>query len=164
VSAARTLAALAAAGAALRVDGPRLVLVGPRTLPPELRAEVRAHAAELRVLLAPADQGYPRGGGIPLEPPPAAPPAPSSSWTLPPRAADAVPLGYLDTIERDGLLVLGPVRGRAPLAAPSAAVDPARAQAWREAFERRLAAGLDPESAARLTTTTHGPQPREPAP
>ena len=68
-------------------------------------------------------------------------------------------LGHLDAVELDGLLVLGPIRGRAALAAPSAAVDPVRAAAWRQAYRRRLDAGLDPESAARLTTTTHGPRP-----
>ena len=67
----------------------------------------------------------------------------------------ALALGYL---ELDGIRRLGPIRGR-PLAAPSAAVDPARAAAWRQVYQRRLDAGLDPESAARLTTTTHGPRP-----
>ena len=47
MSAARTLAALAAAGGDLRVDGRQLVLVGPRTLPLVLRAEVRAAAPAL---------------------------------------------------------------------------------------------------------------------
>ena len=105
---------------------------------------------------------------------PAAPPPPASSWAPPPRSlenfqareapslerpAGAAPLGYLDTVERDGLLALGPIRGRARLASPSAAVDPGRAAAWFEAHARRLAAGLDPESAERLTCTTHGPRP-----
>lgn len=32
---------------------------------------------------------------------PAAPPAPASSWTLPPRPPGAAPLSGLDTVERD---------------------------------------------------------------
>ena len=73
-------------------------------------------------------------------------------------AGPGAALGHLDAVELDGLLVLGPIRGRA-LAAPSAAVDPGRAAAWRQAYRRRLDAGLDPESAERLTCTTHGPRP-----
>jgi len=141
LSAARTLAALAAAGAALRVDGPRLVLVGPRTLPLVLRAEVRAHAAELRGLLASA-----------------APPAPVDHQVEQLQDAGHA-LGYLNPVELDGIRRLGPIRGRAAMATPSAAVDSVRAAAWRQAHQRRLDAGLDPESAARLTTTTHGPRP-----
>ena len=125
----------------VRAAGGELLLVGGRLagkhIPPNLAALVKAHAAELRGLLAPA-----------------APPAVVDHQVeqLPDAA---LALGYL---ELDGIRRLGPIRGR-PLAAPSAAVDPARAAAWRQVYQRRLDAGLDPESAARLTTTTHGPRP-----
>jgi len=65
----------------------------------------------------------------------------------------------LAAIEADGLARLGPLRGAAPLPEPSPDVLPERAATWREAYQRRLGAGLDPESAARLTITTHGPRP-----
>ncbi len=65
----------------------------------------------------------------------------------------------LAAIEADGLARLGPLRGAAPLPEPSPDVLPERATTWREAYQRRLGAGLDPESAARLTITTHGPRP-----
>ena len=65
----------------------------------------------------------------------------------------------LAAIEADGLAVLGPLRGASPLPEPSPDVLPERAATWREAYQRRLGAGLDPESAARLTITTHGPRP-----
>ena len=145
---------LRAAGAVLRVVGGRLEA---KHIPPALAPLARAHAAELRGLLAPAAPTAPVDHQV--EQLPAAPPTPASSWALPPRPAGSGPLGYLDTVERDGLLVLGPIRGRATLASPSAAVDPGRAAAWFEAHDRRLAAGLDPESAERLTCTTHGPRP-----
>lgn len=125
----------------VRAAGGELLLVGGRLagkhIPPNLAALVKAHAAELRGLLAPA-----------------APPAVVDHQVeqLPDAA---LALGYL---ELDGIRRLGPIRGP-PLAAPSAAVDPARAAAWRQGYQRRLDAGLDPESAARLTTTTHGPRP-----
>ena len=127
---------LRAAGAVLRVVGGRLEA---KHIPPALAPLARAHAAELRGLLAPA-----------------APPAVVDHQVEQlPDAAPAVALGYL---ELDGIRRLGPIRGP-PLAAPSAAVDPARAAAWRQAYRRRLDAGLDPESAERLTCTTHGPRP-----
>ena len=211
MSAARTLAALAAAGGDLRVDGRQLVLVGPRTLPLVLRAEVRAAApALLRVAsgrwrldlaawpawrreafeeraalmadggVAPelveqlayldtAEQPEPTPDPEPPEEnlevssddPARAPPPPVDHQVERRQVAGpaGAALGHLDAVELDGLLVLGPIRGRAALAAPSAAVDPVRAAAWRQAYRRRLDAGLDPESAARLTTTTHGPRP-----
>jgi hypothetical protein len=65
----------------------------------------------------------------------------------------------LAAIEADGLAQLGPLRGASPLPEPSPDVLPERAATWREAYQRRLGAGLDPESAARLTITTHGPRP-----
>jgi hypothetical protein len=65
----------------------------------------------------------------------------------------------LAAIEADGAARLGPLRGAAPLPEPSPDVLPERAATWREAYQRRLGAGLDPESAARLTITTHGPRP-----
>lgn len=65
----------------------------------------------------------------------------------------------LAAIEGDCIARLGPLRGAAPLPEPSPDVLPERADAWRAAYRRRLAAGIDPESAARLTITTHGPQP-----
>ena len=65
----------------------------------------------------------------------------------------------LAAIEADGAARLGPLRGAAPLSEPSPDVLPERAATWREAYQRRLGAGLDPESAARLTITTHGPRP-----
>ncbi len=123
----------------VRAAGGELLVVGGRLagkhIPPNLAPLVKAHAAELRALLASA-----------------APPVPVD------RQVEGAPPDYLDRIELDGLRVLGPIRGRA-LAAPSAAVDPGRAAAWRQAYRRRLDAGLDPESAERLTCTTHGPRP-----
>jgi hypothetical protein len=65
----------------------------------------------------------------------------------------------LAAIEGECIARLGPLRGAAPLSEPSPDVLPERADAWRAAYQRRLAAGVDPESAARLTITTHGPPP-----
>lgn len=56
---------------------------------------------------------------------------------------------------------LSTVRERGPLPAPTAEPVPScpiRARAWEAAYQRRLSAGLDPASAARLTVTTHGPR------
>jgi hypothetical protein len=52
----------------------------------------------------------------------------------------------LDAIEADGAARLGPLRGDAPLSEPSPDVLPERAATWREAYQRRLGAGLDPGS------------------
>lgn len=53
--------------------------------------------------------------------------------------------------------LLGPLRGK-PLSPPGP-VAPERAASWWSAYSRRLAAGLDEESADRLTRTTHGQRP-----
>lgn len=76
----------------------------------------------------------------------------------PPRLAPTVdPRGdALSAIEADGLRALG---GLPCAPVPLATVDPARAASWWGAYQRRVAAGLDPEDAARLTCTTHGPRP-----
>lgn len=74
-------------------------------------------------------------------------------------AAEGDRCAQLDAIEADSIARLGPPRGTSPLPEPSPDVLPERADAWRAAYQRRLAAGLDPESAARLTITTHGPRP-----
>jgi len=65
----------------------------------------------------------------------------------------------LAAIEGECIARLGPLRGAAPLSEPSPDVLPERADAWRAAYQRRLAAGIGPESAAGLTITTHGPRP-----
>ena len=77
----------------------------------------------------------------------------------PSKAEQEAQRAQLAAIEADGIARLGPLRGASPLPEPSPDVLPERAAAWREAYQRRLAAGLDPESAARLTITTHGPRP-----
>lgn len=185
MSAAVLLGELRAAGAELTVDARGIRFRAPRPLSAELLARARALKPELWALLAPpapavdqlppdVDPGdpaavdlaastYPRPGGMwPGSSPELGelPPPPASSWAPPPRPAGDHPLlDHLDAIELDGWRRLGPIRGRAPLASPSAAVDPGRAAGWREAYARRLAAGLDPESAARLTCTTHGARP-----
>lgn len=87
------LSELRAAGAVLRVVGGRLEA---KHLPPALAPLARARAAELRVLLAPPAPVDHQGEQLP-----AAPPAPASSWTLPPRPPGAAPLSGLDTVERD---------------------------------------------------------------
>jgi hypothetical protein len=153
VSAAALLAELRAGGAELAAEAGGLRVRAAEALPPALLARVRALKPELLALLSP-----PAPVDHQVEQLPAAPPTPASRPQLP-RPPGAAPLDYLDTVERDGLLVLGPIRGRAPLASPSTVIDPGRAAAWREAHARRLAAGFDPESAARLTSTTHGPRP-----
>lgn len=75
---------------------------------------------------------------------------------LPPRVDRE---GHLSAIEAASVAQLGPVRGRAPLAPPSPDVSPEAARAWRAAYQRRRDAGLDVETAERLTNTTHGPRP-----
>lgn len=77
----------------------------------------------------------------------------------PSAAAEGDRCAQLGAIEADCIARLGPLRGASPLPEPSPDVLPERADAWRAAYRRRLAAGLDPESAARLTITTHGPRP-----
>lgn len=77
----------------------------------------------------------------------------------PSEAEEEARRAQLDAIEADSIARLGPLRGTSPLPEPSPDVLPERADAWRAAYQRRLAAGLDPESAARLTITTHGPRP-----
>lgn len=77
----------------------------------------------------------------------------------PSEAEEEARRAQLDAIEAGSIARLGPLRGTSPLPEPSPDVLPERADAWRAAYQRRLAAGLDPESAARLTITTHGPRP-----
>lgn len=202
MSAARTLAALAAVGKTLEAPvGASLRVRGPGPLPPELRAEVQAAAPKLlrvasgrwRLDLAtwPAWRReafeervaiMAEGGVAPglvehlayldiaeqPEPTPDAadgeddaPPVlatPLRPAPEPPRLAPTVdPRGdALSAIEADGLRALGGLPG-APV--PLAIVDPARAASWWGAYQRRVAAGLDPEDATRLTCTTHGPRP-----
>ena len=75
---------------------------------------------------------------------------------LPPRVDRE---GHLSAIEAATVAQLEPVRGCAPLAPPSLNVSPEAAGAWRAAYRRRRATGLDGETAERLTNTTHGPRP-----
>lgn len=110
---------------------------------------------------APHRWPHPLDGGA-APPSTAAPSRPSS----PPRPPPPVrPVAVVDPADRHAALSaalvarLGPVRGVAPLAPPSPNVSPGAAAAWREAYQRRLAAGLDVETAERLTNTTHGPRP-----
>lgn len=77
----------------------------------------------------------------------------------PSEAEEEARRAQLDAIKADSIARLGPLRGASPLPEPSPDALPERADAWRAAYRRRLAAGLDPESAARLTITTHGPRP-----
>lgn len=77
----------------------------------------------------------------------------------PSEAEEEARRAQLSAIEADCIARLGPLRGTSPLPEPSPDVFPERADAWRAAYRRRLAAGLNPESAARLTITTHGPRP-----
>lgn len=110
---------------------------------------------------APHRWPHPLGDG-PTAPRPAPPPAPSAP-SSPPRPAPLPPRvdreGHLSAIEAASVAQLGPVRGFPPLAPSSPDVSPGAAAAWREAYQRRLATGLDIETAERLTCATHGPRP-----
>lgn len=151
------------AGAAL--EAPAGLLTRPR--PPLPSAAVPPFRWGSVLPLAPdpprAPHRLPHPLGDRAAPPSTAAPSRPSS---PPRPPPPVrPVAVVDPADRHAALSaalvaqLGPVRGVAPLAPPSPDVSPGAAAAWREACQRRLAAGLDVETAERLTNTTHGPRP-----
>lgn len=151
------------AGAPLEAPAGRLARPRPplpsATLPPFRWGSVLPLAPDPP--RAPHRWPHPLGDGA-APPSTAAPSRPSS----PPRPPPPVRLvAVVDPADRHAALSaalvarLGPVRGVAPLAPPSPDVSPGAAGAWRAAYQRRRDAGLDGETAERLTNTTHGPRP-----